>query len=99
MIRSGSLIVKVFYNKSKPTSSTEQTSGASGVGIYQFIRYTQTPTNFKTYLTVKNHIITETEKNFISGNIINVTPGMIKILLYLNEKLYCVLQQVIYNLI
>jgi len=66
-----SLTVRVYYNKIEPNTPAEQ--GGSKYGLYSLIRLSgfQNITNFKTYLTVRNHIITETEKNFISGNIIN----------------------------
>jgi hypothetical protein len=67
-----SLIVKAYYNQTLPATVAEQSPYL--YGSTYFIRncgLLYPVKNFKTYLTVKNHIITETEKNFISGNIIN----------------------------
>ena len=76
-----SFTVKVFYNQTQASGqgnsqqggdSTSRSRGSAA--FFRFLDQTDAAprtANFRTFLTVRNHTMTETEKNFISGNIIN----------------------------
>ena len=76
-----SFTVKVFYNQTQASGqgnsqqggdSTSRSRGSAA--FFRFLDQTDAAprtANFRTFLTVRSHTMTETEKNFISRNIIN----------------------------
>ena len=76
-----SFTVKVFYNQTQASGQGNSKQGGDSTtrsrgsaAFFRFLDQTDAAprtANFRTFLTVRNHTMTETEKNFISGNIIN----------------------------